>query len=72
MTVVIKGLRKEDVIGLRATFRENVTILPAEHGRLIDGDELESMCGEPYWGVSLGKIENAPTIIEAEEGEVSE
>lgn len=40
MTVVIKGLRKEDVIGLRATFRENVTVLPP-HGRLIDADALE-------------------------------
>lgn len=36
------------------------------HGRLIDADELESMCGEPYWSVSLGKIQLAPTIIEAE------
>ena len=39
MTVVIKGLKKDDVIGLRATYRENVTVLPP-HGRLIDAYEL--------------------------------
>ena len=46
--------------------------VPAPHGRLIDADKLEPDSdyddGE-YWAVSMAQIENAPTVIEAEEGE---
>lgn len=72
MTVVIKGLTKEDVIGLRATFRGNVTVLPP-HGRLIDGDVAEVITyttesGDFADGILYAAdwIANQPTIIEAE------
>ena len=39
------------------------------HGRLIDADILASMCDAPNWCVWLTEIYDAPTIIEAEEGE---
>lgn len=72
MTVVIKGLTKEDVIGLRATFRENVTVLQP-HGRLIDEDAIYN-CDMLYrfityqgnWVYSRKAIQYAPTIIDAE------
>ena len=38
------------------------------HGRLIDADELAAKCDEPLWCVWLSEIEDAPTIIPAEEG----
>ena len=44
--------------------------LPEKHGRLIDADALEPDCDYDdgaYWGVSVTQIENASTIIEAEE-----
>ena len=44
-------------------------VLVPPHGRLIDADELESQCDEPYWCVWRSDIDAAPTIIEAEEGE---
>ena len=82
MTVVIKGLRKEDVIGLRATFRENVTVLPP-HGDLIDRDAFMKKdvpfnghwdendgrfhCYPPTYMQAVDDIRAAPTIIEAEE-----
>lgn len=40
------------------------------HGRLIDGDELADGCDAPHWCRWLSEIEDAPTIIEAEEGQV--
>ena len=39
------------------------------HGRLIDADELAATCDEPHWCAWLSDIDNAPTIIPAEEGE---
>lgn len=39
------------------------------HGRLVDADALEAQCDDPYWCVWLTDIKDAPTIIEAEEGE---
>ena len=39
------------------------------HGRLIDADALAAQCDDPYWCVWLSDIEDAPTIIPAEEGE---
>lgn len=37
------------------------------HGRLGDLDELLAQCDDPYWYVWCSEIEDAPTIIEAEE-----
>lgn len=37
------------------------------HGRLTDADILASMCDAPNWCVWLSEIDDAPTIIEAEE-----
>lgn len=37
------------------------------HGRLIDGDELSEGCDEPYWCRWKSEIDEAPTIIPAEE-----
>lgn len=37
------------------------------HGRLIDADVLRNLCDDPYWCVWLSEIDDAPTIIEAEE-----
>ena len=37
------------------------------HGRLIDGDELSEGCDEPYWCRWKSEIDDAPTIIPAEE-----
>jgi hypothetical protein len=39
------------------------------HGRLIDGDELSDGCDEPYWCRWKSEIDDAPTIIPAEEDE---
>lgn len=41
------------------------------HGRLIDADELAAKCDEPHWCVWLSEIDEAPTIIAAEEGGVT-
>lgn len=41
--------------------------VPTPHGRLIDADALAAQCDDPYWCVWLNEIEDAPTIIEAEE-----
>ena len=72
MTVVIKGLTKDDVIGLRATYRENVVVLPP-HGRLIDGDIAEVITADHEDGDFIDGILYAaewiadqPTVIEAE------
>ena len=49
--------------------------LPKKHGRLIDADKLELDSeyddGE-YWAVSMVQIKNAPTVIEAEDGDTDE
>ena len=37
------------------------------HGRLGDLDALAAQCDDPHWCVWLNEIEDAPTIIEAEE-----
>lgn len=37
------------------------------HGRLIDADALRNLCDEPHWCVWLSEIDDAPTILEAEE-----
>lgn len=39
------------------------------HGRLIDGDELSDGCDEPYWCRWKSEIDEAPTIIPADEEE---
>ena len=39
------------------------------HGRLIDADALAAKCDDPHWCVWLSDIEDAPTIIPAEEDE---
>lgn len=82
MTVVIKGLKNWEVIGLKASYRENVTVLPAQHGRLIDADLLCKILqknSEAEWNNKTAPfswsyaydcvkdtVENLPTIIEAE------
>ena len=47
--------------------------VPEPHGRLIDAGELVKCCREEDemfgdWVVDVGRIHNAPTVIEAEEG----
>ena len=37
------------------------------HGRLGDLDALYEQCDDPHWCVWRSEIEDAPTIIEAEE-----
>lgn len=47
-----------------------ITAVPVPpHGRLIDADALAAKCDEPYWCVWRSDIDDAPTIIPAEEGE---
>lgn len=41
--------------------------VPTPHGRLGDLDALAAQCDDPHWCVWLNEIEDAPTIIEAEE-----
>ena len=54
----------------------NGTPLPKGHGRLIDADKLEprdispEAWYSPMWGFELVDIEDAPTIIEADGGDV--
>ena len=38
-----------------------------DHGRLGDLDALSEKCDAPYWCVWLGDIDDAPTIIPADE-----
>lgn len=68
MTVVIKGLQKWEVIGLKASYRENVTVLPTEHGRLIDADAMLVGLDRYYHPVAQA-ANKMPTIIEAEVSE---
>lgn len=42
------------------------------HGRLIDGDELSEGCDEPHWCRWKSEIDDAPTIIPADETEEKE
>lgn len=42
--------------------------VPVPHGRLGDLDALAEQCDDPYWCVWSSDIENAPTVIPAEEG----
>lgn len=75
MSILIKGISKEDVIGLKSVFREKVIELPP-HGRLIDADALDSYIYNDVPLKVFGNIArmtemrnivcNAPTIIEAE------
>ncbi len=47
---------------------EDCPLIPVPpYGRLIDADELEATCDEPHWCAWLSDIDNAPTIIPAEE-----
>lgn len=42
--------------------------IPTPHGRLIDGDKIETEAKETLYGeVNYEEIANAPTILEAEE-----
>lgn len=41
-------------------------VLPDEHGRLGDLDELAAGCDAPYWCRWMSEIEDAPTIVPAE------
>lgn len=75
MTVIITGLKQEDVIGLRATFRESTKVLPP-HGRLIDGDVAEVIVtdekdegGGFLDGILYAAdwIASQPTVIEADD-----
>ena len=55
------------------TTKCRVAPVPAPHGRLIDADELlmdanKLRYGEG-WLITVENIENAPTVIEAEENE---
>lgn len=45
-----------------------VSIRP--HGDLIERDTLAAQCDDPYWCVWLSDIEEAPTVIPAEEGTI--
>lgn len=46
---------------------EKCPIIPVhDHGRLIDADELASMCDEPHYCVWLSDIDDAPTVIPAD------
>lgn len=57
---------KEEVV--RAKRSSDCPLVPVPpHGRLIDGDELASGCDDPHWCRWLSEIEDAPTIIPAEE-----
>lgn len=58
---------KEKLDGIMARAIRCGIPLPKGHGRLIDGDELASGCDAPHWCRWLSEIEDAPTIIEAEE-----
>ena len=50
---------------------EDMDIVRVKHGRLIDADALmeRDLGGEPYKSVIRRILMQAPTIIEAEEGE---
>lgn len=37
------------------------------HGRLIDADALAAKCDSPYWCVWLSDIDDALTVVAAEE-----
>ena len=51
--------------------QKSYTLIPVQtHGRLIDADILAAKCDDPYWCVWLSDIDDAPTIIPAEEGEI--
>lgn len=74
MTVIIKNLSKADVIGIKASYRENVTVLPAQHGRLIDEHAfLLTENNSNAWTLEefahlVVAVKSSPTIIEAERG----
>ena len=82
--VIVNGLRCGKTF-LSEVFAAiaNGTPLPKGHGRLIDGDELKTLCYEvlveeesfsgvdevsPYNGITEEDIDLAPTIIEADKG----
>ena len=49
-------------------FEAQAIQIPAPHGRLIDGDKIETEAKETLYGeVNYEEIANAPTILEAEE-----
>lgn len=56
-------------------FAKEAVSVPTPHGRLIDADALPyekqgKMLTDTYeWGIKCADIDNAPTIIEAEESE---
>ena len=69
--VYIKGITKDDVIGLKSVFREKV-IEVKEHGRLIDADALINDADDFSKRIMLhggtlvysqSAIDNAPTVI---------
>lgn len=54
-------------IGLSTNYTQAIQI-PTPHGRLIDGDKIETEAKETLYGeVNYEEIANAPTILEAEE-----
>lgn len=49
-------------------FEAQAIQIPTPHGRLIDGDKIETEAKETLYGeVNYEEIANAPTILEAEE-----
>lgn len=64
--VIVDTIRYGDYALLNTEYGSAIQI-PKGHGRLIDGDELAKRCDSPYWCVWLSEIDDAPTILEAEE-----
>lgn len=84
MSVLIKGMEmpidgNETIIRIRSdgTVLDQyghhlvITAVPVPpHGRLIDADVLRDLCDAPHWCVWLSEIDDAQTIIPAEECEL--
>lgn len=67
----LESIITNDVIGADGVRDNDCPLVEVKtpHGRLIDGDEIAGECDEPNcWCRWRSAIEDAPIIIEAEEG----
>lgn len=72
-TSQIIDVKHEDVVQIPLEVIANGTVLPEQHGRLIDVDKLRTKSidvnaefGNEWWCVDCDDIELAPTVLEAD------